>query len=150
MKQLLAPIALALALVAPSAQAQPALISTIEWYPLDGYCAFQHADAPDVTADPESWDWVFFTQFGADGSLETGAGFVSIQGRLQQLERLETVQGKDGETRHYRTYGPNPYEVTVTMSFVEEGYESTSYKGFLTVKGAAGEETIAIDGTCGV
>lgn len=144
---LLLPLLLA---CAQPAQAQPALISSIKWYPLDAYCAFQHADAPEVTDDPESWDWVFFTQFGADGSLETGAGFVSIQGRLQQLERLETVQGKDGETRHYRSYGPSPYEVTVTMSITGEGYESTSYKGFLTLKGAAGEETIAIDGTCGV
>lgn len=151
MKQLLAPIVVALAaLGATSAQAQAPLISTVNWYPLDAYCAFQRADAPQVTDDPETWNWVFFTQFGRDGTLETGAGFVSIQDRLQQLELLETVQGKDGETRHYRTYGPDPYDVTVTMSIAGQGYESTDYKGYLTISGNGAEEMVAIGGTCGV
>ena len=50
-RALLLPLLLASAL---PAQAQAPLISTIKWYPLDAYCAFQKADAPDVTADPES------------------------------------------------------------------------------------------------
>lgn len=139
-----------LALPALPAQAQPELISTINWYGIDAYCTFQREDAVFVADDPNSWNFVFFTQFGADGTLETGSAFVAIRDRLTEFRRTGTVPGKDGETRTYVSYGDDPYEVTVTMSFSGTGYEWTEYKGFLTLKGSSGEETIPVKGTCGV
>ena len=149
MKQLIAPIALAL-LAATSVQAEEdlSLITTVNWYQIDAYCTFQRADAVFKYEDMDTWDFLYFTQHGSDGLSEVG--YVPINYRLRELELIETVQGKDGETRSYRTYGPDVYEVTLTMSIAAVGYENTDYKGYLTVKGEKGEETIEVKGGCGV
>jgi len=147
MKQLIAPIALALLAAAPLQAAEP-LITTVNWFHIDAYCTFQRADAVFDYEDKETWDFVYFTQHGSDGLSEVG--YVPINYRLRELELIETVQGKDGETRQYRTYGPDVYEVTLTMSIDRVGYENTDYKGYLTVKGPKGEETVEVKGGCGV
>jgi len=134
--------------VATPSLAADTLISTINWPNIDAFCTFQRADATFDFNDPSSWNFVFFTQHGPDGLTETG--YVSINFNLRELEPLEIVQGKDGETRQYRTYGADPYAVTLTMSIDREGYENTDYKGYLTVDGPGGRESIAVRGNCGV
>ena len=146
MKQLIA--AALVFLAAAPAQAAEDLITTVNWPSIDAYCTFQRASASFVYEDPTTWNFVYFTQHGSDGLTEIG--YVPINYRLRELELIETVQGKDGETRHYRTYGPDVYDVTLTMSIAAVGYENTDYKGYLTVKGPKGEETIEVAGGCGV
>jgi hypothetical protein len=146
MKQLIA--AALVFLAAAPAQAAEDLITTVNWPNIDAYCTFQRASASFVYEDPTTWNFVYFTQHGSDGLTEIG--YVPINYRLRELELIETVQGKDGETRHYRTYGPDVYDVSLTMSIAAVGYENTDYKGYLTVKGPKGEETIEVAGGCGV
>lgn len=144
----LLPIAALSVLTVLPAQAAEDIVTPVNWPNIDAYCTFQRATATFVFEDPETWTFVYFTQHGSDGLSEVG--YVPINYRLRELELIETVQGKDGETRSYRTYGPDVYEVTLTMSIDRAGYENTDYKGYLTVKGEKGEETIAVKGGCGV
>jgi hypothetical protein len=146
MRKLLSFAALSLLAAVPASAAED-IITPVNWPNITSYCAFQRADATFVFDDPATWTWVYFTQHAADGNE---VGYVPINFRLRELELIETVQGKDGQTRHYRTYGADPYDVTLTMSIANVGYENTDYKGYLTVKGASGEETIEIKGGCGV
>lgn len=146
MSKLLPAATLLILLTAPSDAAE-GIITAVNWPNIDAYCTFQRAEATFDYNDPGSWNFVYFTQHAIDGGE---VGYVSINHRLRELELVETVQGKDGEMRHYRTYGADPYEVTLTMSIAQVGYENTDYKGYLTAKGARGEETIAVKGGCGV
>lgn len=143
----LIPIAALSLLAAAPVSAAEDIITPVNWPNIMAYCTFQRATATFVFDQPDTWNWVYFTQHAMDGNE---VGYVPINYRLRELELVETVQGKDGQTRHYRTYGADPYEVTLTMSIAEVGYENTNYKGFLTVKGASGEETIKVTGGCGV
>ena len=146
MRKLIPAAALALLAATPAGAAEN-LITPVNWPNIEAYCTFQRAGTEFDFNKPETWTWAYFSQHAMDGSE---VGYVSINYRLRELELIETVQGKDGEMRRYRTYGPDPYEVTLTMSIAGKGYENTDYKGFLTVKGAGGEETIEVQGGCGV
>jgi len=146
MRKLIPIAALALLAAAPANAAED-IITPVNWPGITAYCTFQRADATFVYDNPDTWTWVYFTQHGMDGNE---VGYVPINHRLRELELLETIQGKDGEMRKYRTYAADPYEVTLTMSIAGVGYENRDYKGFLTVKGAGGEETIEVRGGCGV
>lgn len=151
MHKLITPVALALVAAAPAAAAE-GIISDVNWPNLYAYCTFQRADASFEYDKPETWTFVYFTQHAADrpGDVAYEVGYVSLNDRLRELELIETVQGKDGETRRYRTYGHDVHEVTLTMRIAELGYESTAYTGHLTVDGPWGEESIEVKGDCGV
>lgn len=146
MKQLLAAVA-GLLLAFPASAAE-GVITDINWYQIDAYCALQRAGAAFTYDDPATWTFVFFSQL-KDGE-EPGTSFVSINSQLRQLEPVETVAGKDGETRRFRTFGPNPSEVTLTIHLVASGEEDFDYAGFLAVEGPEGSETIDVQGGCGV
>ena len=139
----LIPIAVVALLAVAPVHAAEDMITPVNWPNIISYCTFQQADASFVFEDPETWTWVYFTQHAMDGSE---VGYVPINFRLRELELVGTVKGKDGETRTYRTYGSDAYDVTLTMSIDSVGYENTDYKGYLTVKGESGEETIEVKG----
>lgn len=130
------------------AGAADGMISDINWYQIDAYCALQRADARFDYNDPATWTFVYFSQL--DGREEPGTSFVSINQQLRQLEPIETVQGKDGETRRFRTFGADAYEVTLTIHLVASGEEDFDYAGFLSIEGSGGSETINVQGGCGV
>ena len=147
MHKLIAITAFAVLAAVPATAAKD-IITAVNWPNIEAYCTFQRASDSFDFNDPGSWNFVYFTQHGTDGLEQVG--YVSLNYRLRELELIETVQGKDGETRSYRSYGPDVYEVTLTMSIDRVGYENTDYKGYLTVKGPKGEETIEVKGGCGV
>lgn len=151
MRKLIAPVALAIAAAVPAAAAE-GILTDVNWPNLYAYCTFQRADASFEYDKPETWTFVYFTQHAADrpGDVANEVGYVSLSHRLRELELIETVQGKDGETRRYRTYGRDIHEVTLTMRIAEVGYENIEYTGHLTVEGPLGEESIEVKGGCGV
>jgi hypothetical protein len=147
MKQLLALAVLALA---TPVQAQDGIISSFKWFQIDAYCVFQREGQVLVYDRPETWDFVFFSQFGPTGKAEDGAGFMSIGHRLMQFELRSTDPQEKGEVRHYRSYGRDPYTVTITLFETIESYEAQDYAGSIVADGPLGHDEVDIEGTCGV
>jgi hypothetical protein len=142
--------ALALSALSVPALAQNQLITPILWYNVDAYCAFQPKGEPLVYDAPATWRFVFLADAGLDGNLDPGIGYIAINSRLLQLERLSTNEGKDGEVRTYRSYGPDPYTVTVRMRVAGTGEEHTDYTGLVEVEGPGGTDAVEFEGSCGV
>lgn len=143
-------VALALSALSVPALAQDQLITPILWYNADAYCAFQPKGEPLIYDDPATWRFVFLADAGLNGSLDPGIGYIAISHRLLQLERLATNEGKDGEIRTYRSYGPDPYTVTVRMRVAGTGEEHTDYIGTVEVEGSGRADSVEFEGSCGV
>jgi hypothetical protein len=144
------PLLAALLLAAAPGQAQDQLVGTMTYW-IDSYCVFQRVGEPPARyGQPETFRFVFFTEFGQQGNVDDGSGYIVIKGHLHELAWVDTVQGKDGETRQYRSFGDDPYTVFVTRKQAGTGYENTDYTGTILVDGPGGHDFVEVTGSCGV
>jgi hypothetical protein len=136
-----------LALGSPDTRAATGLVTTINWYNIEAYCSFMRMGNVFVYDDPSTWNLVFFNQFAEDGSV---SGYVSIEGRLLQLEWLSEVENQEEEVWTYRSLdAAATYDVVLSVEVTGRGTENTDYRGDLKVMGPAGTETLTVEGGCG-
>lgn len=150
MKRLVGAAACAILFAPFQAAAQQPIVTDIVWPQIDSYCTFTRADQTFDYNNPDSWRFVYFTQFDTIMGTNAQTGFISVHHQLRQMETLKAEIGDDAQSFAYRTYGKPTYEVKVELKAGELGFESTGFSGTLTVEGADGTETIDIKGDCGV
>ena len=137
-----------LALGSVGTQAATGLVTTINWYNIDAYCTFMRAGNVFIYDDPSTWDFVFLSQRAED---DGASGYVSINERLIQLERLNGAASTDGGIWTYRSLdAAASYDVVLTLQITDRWTENTEYQGELKVVGAEGSESLMIEGGCGV
>lgn len=129
-------------------QARAQIFNDIVWYQIESYCSFMRAGHEFVFDDPNSWRWVAFSNFPAEGQEPLDRLFLKVNGNLREFNLAEARETDGVPQRIYKTSG-DP-EITVQMDLYpgEESYESTAYEGVL-IEPVSGE-TIEFSGDCGV
>ena len=132
----------------PAALAREALsIDDITWHYIESYCTFMRADHAFVFDDPDSWRFVFFTNFTSEAEPETfGTGFMRIDGALREF-RMVSVEG---DTVTMQTSDAEPVVATLALVPGEKGYEATGYTGTITVARGGASSSVDFKGDCGV
>ncbi len=139
-------------LLAPAAVAQDApAINDIRWYQLDSYCTFMRADHEFVYDDPETWTFVFFTNFPNEAGAEIfSTGFMRIDGALREFRFVSRETSGEGEAITMATSDEQPMTATINLSAGAKGEEATGYTGTIDVTRGDKTASVAFSGSCGV
>ena len=132
----------------PSALAQEApSIDDIAWHYIESYCTFMRADHDFVFDDPDSWRFVFFTNFPSEAGQEIfGTGFMRVDGALREFRFVS----REGDTVTMQTSDAEPLVATLALVPGEKGYEATGYTGTITVARGSVSSSVDFAGDCGV
>ena len=139
-------IAASAAFVPAQAQDLPS-IDDIAWHYIESYCTFMRADHDFVFDDPDSWRFVFFTNFPSEAGQEIfGTGFMRIDGALREFRMV----AREGDTVTMQTSDAEPLVATLALKPGEKGYEATGYTGTITVARGSVSSSVDFAGDCGV